>query len=339
MTVDTTGAGGSVSAFDKAAMDDLGLGDVGAADITLPRIQIDHTEGKFKNNLSGEMFDTLRCIILGVVKQRIMWDKKVNDGDKPMCKSPDFDNGFPNMGLDGKTLPEKLFPFAKSNFNPADFPPEKGLNGLVTLPCASCQFKEWDHNGFDQKQPPCSEQHTYPMMYETEDGGLMPALFSVQKTGIRPSRTYLNVFVQAHKPMFTVFTEIALNQQSRGNVTYSVPVFRKKEPTDETTWGEFGQQYRSIREFIRQPPRRQDEEGEEGVASDNTNTGPVTPTPAPAVTVPASVQPAAAATPAPAQPAPVATPPAAAASSVPAGATASTASPAPVAAEDDDLPF
>jgi len=329
MTVDTTGNGGGVAPYDPTNLEGLGLEDVGATDITLPRIQIDHPNGVFKNNLSGETFDTMRCVILGVVKQRIMWDKTVDDGDKPLCKSPDFEHGFPNMGLDGKTPANKQFPWAKSNFNPADFPAEQGENGLVTLPCQSCIFKEWEKG--DWKQPPCSEQHTYPLMYQTEDGGFMPALFSVQKTGIRPSRTYLNVFVQSHKPMFTVYTEIALNQQSRGTVMFSVPVFRKKEPTEETTWGEFAQQYRGIREFIRQAPRRQDEE-EGAEASDNTNTGPVTPTPAPAATVQAPAQPAPVAGTA-TVPAPVVTPPAA--TTAPVGATEPAASPA----EDDDLPF
>lgn len=333
MTVDVPGNDGTVQPYDPNNLAGLGLEDIGASDITLPRIQINHKQGTFKNNLSGEEFPVLRAVILGVVKQRIMWDKVVDEGDKPQCKSPDFGSGFPNMGLDGKTPAAKQFPWAKSNFNPEDFPAERGENGLVTLPCASCIFKEWDKG--DWKQPPCSEQHTYPLLYQTEDGGLMPALFSVQKTGIKPSRTYLNVFIQSKQPMFTCFTEVTLTQQSRGTVDFSVPRFIKKEPTDQTTWGEFGQQYVSIREFIRQPPRRQDEEGDEPTTpSDNTNTAP-TPTPAPAAPAPV-VQPAAPTVQAPAATAPAVAAPVSPASPSPA---TSTSAPATPAAEDDDLPF
>lgn len=336
MTVDTAQGGGDVQPYDPSNLAGLGLEDVGASDMTIPRISINHGDGTFKNNLSGEEFNSLRCVMLGIIKQRIMWDKTVDDGDKPMCKSPDFEHGFPNVNLDGKTPPEKQFPWEKSNFNPADFPAEAGLNGQVTLPCTSCIFKEWDKG--DWKQPPCSEQHTYPLLYQTEDGGLMPALFSVQKTGIKPSRTYLNVFIQSKSPMFTVFTEITLTQQSRGTVRYSVPKFMKREPTEETEWGSFGQQYRSIREFIRQPPtRRDDDEGAEPF--DNVNRGPETPTQAPAA--PASaVRPVASTSPAPVTTAPAVVP-ASSVSTTESSVAATPVTPAPQSAPaaDDDLPF
>lgn len=338
MTVDTAQGGGAVQPYDPTNLEGLGLEDVGASDMTIPRITINHGEGTFKNNLSGEEFETLRCVMLGVIKQRIMWDKTVDDGDKPMCKSPDFEHGFPNVNLDGKTPPEKQFPWARSNFSPSDYPADQGLNGLVTLPCSSCIFKEWDKG--DWKQPPCSEQHTYPLLYDTGDGSLMPALFSVQKTGIKPSRTYLNVFIQSKSPMFTVYTEIILNQASRGTVKYSVPKFMKKEATEETEWGAFGQQYRSIREFIRQPPRRQDEEGEDVEPSDNVNRGPETPAQAPAATVPAAAPVVTTVS------APAATVPAAAVASSPTPSASSSASATPATPDqqsspegDDDLPF
>jgi hypothetical protein len=314
----------------------MGLGDVGAGDLSMPRLSINHPEGTFKNSLSGEEFPVLRAVFLGLIKQRVYFHPKVDDGDKPMCKSPDFNSGFPNMNLDGKTPSDKVFPWAESNFDPANFPPEQGINGLVTLPCDKCVFKEWSKSG---EPPPCTEQHTYPVLYQPEgEDGLQPALISFQKTGIKPSRTYLNNFVQARKPMFTVFTEVTLTQQSRGSVKYSVPTFRKKEDTDPNGWAEFGEMYRSARTFATRAPRLAEEtDGEDPtLPSDNVNRGPsatapATPTsPAPST----AAQPAPAATTSPAAPAAAApavnAPPSTVSSSTP---TQQTTAPAQSAAQ------
>jgi hypothetical protein len=327
MTVATPG-GGEVAVYDED-LASVGLEDVGVGDVVIPRLQIQHKEGTFLDNLSKATFASLKVVLLGLVKQRIMWDDEVNEGDRPKCKSPDFEHGFPNVNYDGKTPPGKQFDWKVSNFNPEDYPAENGLNGLVTLPCTNCIFKEWDKG--DWKQPPCSEQHTYPLLYSPDEGASwQPALLTVQRTGIKPSRQYISSFAQAKTPMFTVFTEIGLTQQKRGSVDYSVPWFKRHEATDRNAWPEFASQYRAIREFIRQPPRRLDEE--ETVSTDsNVNTAPA---PAAGPTPPATP---------PAPPAAPAAPPAApAAPAQPTAPAAEAPTPAPVAAAadgDDDLPF
>lgn len=291
MTVEPRPEGGALA--DPNDYTDIGLEDVGVGDVVIPRLGIVHDEGLLKNNLSGENYDKLTVILLGLVKQRVMWDEEVGvAGSRPLCKSPDFDNGFPNLADD--VPKDKRFDWDQSNFSPEDFPPEKGLNGMVTLPCAQCIFKEWDKQGW--KQPPCAEQHTYPLLYTTDEGeSWSPALFTTQKTGIKPSRQYISSFAQTKTPMFTVFTELSLTLQSRGTVRYSIPSFKKKGLTERENWAEYGNQYRSIREFIRQAPRRQDDE-EEPAASSNENTPPPAATPAaePAATAaPAASTPAA----------------------------------------------
>lgn len=345
MTVDTTSSGG-IQPYDPEAMAGLGFEDIGAGDMTMPRLTINHKESTFKNGLSNEEFPVLRCVLLGVIKQRVMWDEKVDDGDKPMCKSPNHSHGFPNLNPD--VVEKKRFPWEKSNFEPSqaqpvdldpsgNFPDGWSSNGLPVLPCAACIFKEWDKG--DWHQPLCSEQHTYPLMYQTEDGGLMPALVTFQRTGIKPSKTYINAFVQSNTPMFTQWTEIKLTQFSRGTVDYCVPSFKKAGETDRDMWGEFAQQYRGVRNFVRQAPRNADEEeGAEGFTpSDNKNTAPPAPTaavaaasPSPTPSTPPSVPAASPTSPAPVSPSvtqpPVATP-----------APVSTVTPA--SADDDDLPF
>lgn len=325
MTVDTTTGGNLPANPEDFDMDNIGLEDIGPGDVSIPRLQIIHPEGKFKNSLSGEIYDSgLEVILLGLVKQRIMWDEDVQDNDKPQCKSPDFNNGFPNVKEDA---PERLkFPWGQSNFDFNDFPPERGLNGLPTLPCANCIFKDWNKGGW--KQPPCSEQHTFPILYSSDGWETsQPALYTVQKTGIKPSRQYISSFAHSRTPMFTVFTRLGLTLQKRGTVTFSVPVFSRGGETDRNQWQEYANQTRAIREFVRQPPRPADDD-DEPVASDNENKGPETPTaaaPASAASPAGTPSTASPASPPAAQPAPAAS---AAATSVPA-----------TDGGNDDLPF
>lgn len=331
MTVATTDPNsGAVTGWDPSEFSgDTGLEDVSASDIAIPRLQIIHDEGLFKDNLSGTTFGELEVIILGLVKQRIMWASDIDDGDKPLCKSTEFSFGFPNMRDD--IAADKRFPWAESNFEPAQAQPIElaagqspahpngwSSNGLPVLPCAACKFKEWT-KGSNGKNvpPPCTEQHTYPVLYKNENEVWTPALLTFQRTGIKPSKTYISSFAQTGQPMFTVVTTIGLTQQSRGMVKYSVPWFKRGSTSDRNAWAEYATQYRTIRDFVRSAPRRQDEE-DAPAASNNENTAPEAP-----VNVTATTQPTPPPTPSPAPtpPSPQPTPPPAA------------------VADDDDLPF
>jgi hypothetical protein len=304
-----------------------GLEDVEVSDVMLPRLQLDHKKALFRDNLSKVEYPELDLIILGLIKQRIMWRDETEDKEKPLCKSPDHAHGFPNVRDD--TPKDKQFPWGTSNFNPADFPPggPTSINGLVTLPCDSCIFKEWDKPGW--KIPPCTEQHTYAVLYNSNPGegnepNWVSALLTFQKTGIKASKSYISSFVQAGQPMFTVRTRITLTAVSRGTVDYAVPTFYRKDPTDSSEWPNFGDSFRSIRTFVRQPPRSQDDDEDftdaAVVPSDNFNTGPAAPAPSAGNAPAAPPQP-------PATPAPQAPP------------TPAAAAPVPATPGDDDLPF
>lgn len=254
-------------------MSGLGLEDASISDIVIPRLRILHKKGMIADNLSSTEYPRLRVILLGLVKQRIMWHEDVEDEDRPQCKSPNFEQGFPNVDED--TLKKKRFPWDVSNFSADDFPASSGVNGLVTLPCAQCKFKEW---GQDKKPPLCSEQHTYPLLYDTaqegEEESWVPALFTVQKTGIKPSRNYLSAFVQSKKPMFTAVTELTFSQHSRGSVEYSVPIFKRIGNTEPELWEEYANTFRTIRDFAKQAPRSKDSDDYYGEAENNANTAP-----------------------------------------------------------------
>jgi hypothetical protein len=263
-----------VEKFDPAEFGNVGMEDVAASDLIVPRLQLDHKKAVFRDSLSKEEFTDLRVVILGLVKQRIMWDDDVEEGDKPQCKSPDFENGFPQMRTD---IPyPKQFPWDRSNFRKEDFPPEAGINNLITLPCNSCVFQQWgkDPRSGKATPPPCSEQHTYPLLYTTDDSTWTVAIATFQRTGIKPSKNYISSFAQSNMPMFTSFTTLSLNAQSRGSVEYAVPVFRKGEQTDRGMWPQYADQYRQIRGFIRSAPRNQQEDNQPAAPANNVNSAP-----------------------------------------------------------------
>lgn len=326
MTVVPSGGSTAVTPHTGIAGGIEGLEDVEAGDVILPRIQIDHKNAIFRDNLSKKEYNELDVIILGLIKQRIFWADDTDDGDKPLCKSPDFSHGFPNVRDD--TPRDKQFPWQLSNFRPEDYPPgaANSINGLVTLPCDACIFKEWEKGNW--KIPPCAEQHTFAVLYlsnpedPVEDARWTSALITFQKTGIKPSKQYISSFVQAGQPMFTVNTKITLTPAKRGSVEYAVPSFRKMLTTDKDFWPNYGEQFRNIRDFVRQPPRSQDDDEDfTSAPASNENTAPQ-PAAAPTPPVPTVVQPQ---TPTPAAP-PVAVTPAEAAPSAPAD-------------PNDDLPF
>ena len=232
-----------------------GLEDFGTEDMVMPRLGIEHTEGKLVDNLTGEKFDKLQVVMLGLIKQRILWDTEVNEGDHPLCKSFNHTEG----------LPSDKFPWDASGF-------DKDKAGDA-LPCASCNLKEWGSHP-QRETPWCSEQHTFPVLMnigsDDEPNFAAPAIFTVQRSGIKPSKTYLTSFSRSKTPLFTVVTEISLNMQKRGSVTYSVPRFAKVADTEQAEWDEFAQHYLQIRDFVTTPPAKEDENGAP-VQTDNSH--------------------------------------------------------------------
>lgn len=334
----TQGGGGTVSGMDDWS--NVGMEDVEASDLVMPRIRIDHKNGVFVNGLSNESFSALTVIVLGVVKQRVMWPSKLEDDSKPRCKSPNNVYGFPNQR---ENQPKKnLFPWAASNFEPGhaqpieieagtakDFPNGWTSNNYPVLSCSSCLFSKWgkDEDG-KRVPPPCSEQHTYVIKYaeEDENGDVnwINALFTVQRTAIPNSKAFINSFYQGGKPFFTRYTGLTLRQESRKGNEYSIPEFKLMQNTEQADWINYATEYRSVRDFLRAAPRQSDENADAPPA-DNTNAAPVEEP----VVVQATVAP-------PAPPAAKKAPPVPpkAAPSVPKAAQA-----APAEAPVSDLPF
>lgn len=297
---------------------ETGLEDFDTSDLTMPRLGIDHIEGKFKNTQTEELFDSLVVVLLGLHKSRIMWGEvsEGNEADAPLCKSPNTREGFPNMD---PQLPEaKQFPWgAQSVYNPGDAIPLQLADGQKSLPsiaCKGCHFKEWntDPSG---KRPWCSEEWTFPLLYQDpEDPDTwVPALWTIRRSGIKPARAYVTPFATKKAPIFTVATRLELDANRRGSVKYCTPKFTKVGKTDQAAWQDYFDSFKSAQAFLGQIPTPKDEDDDpaasvpegdiEGNVVDGSDPWASAPAPAPSAT------PAATETPAPAPAAPTPPPP------------------------------
>lgn len=319
---------------------ETGLEDFSLSDGTIPRISIDHNTGQWKLNITGDAtYSRLDVIMLGLVKQRILWDVEVEDGEGPLCRS----NGTVNPAEPMMGNPDAdKFPWDASGFNRAEFQPD-GYNNL-NLPCDSCRLKEWGSHP-QGKTPWCSQQHTIPMLLNmaTLDGSefdanvaeWMPALYSASKTALKPSNSYITPFSAGKKPLFTVITEMTLRLEKKGSRPYAVPVFGRKAATDQDSYMEYSAMYRQMRDFLTAPRDNRTDEQREAAATggnalpqeaSNGQAAAATPAPQPA---PAAQAPAQQAPPAQTAPTPVAPHPAAPAPSPQPAPPVQTTQPAP----------
>lgn len=255
MTV-ATGNDGTIANWDPS--DGTGLEDFDASDASMPRLSIDHAENAFKDSQTEELFPSLTVVPLGLVKGRIMWPGEIPDGDPqpPLCKSPDFVHGFPNVDPDVGA--DARFPWEASNYNESDtvlLTLNEGTS-QPSLKCGTCRFKEWntDPSG---KRPWCSEEWTIPLLYKGEDGEWNPALFTVRRSGLKAAKKYITAFANRKAPLFINECKLSLDAQKRGSVKFSTPVFTRGEPTENTDWQEFRAGYLAAKEFLTQLPMMQ----------------------------------------------------------------------------------
>lgn len=323
-----------------------GLEDVEARDIAMPIIKIQHTDTEegypvFADPTGTSLDKKIEVVVLGMVKQRVMWDPKRRQvGDEkvyPQCRSRDFHTGRPD---------QENFPWGRTPFTP----------GTEMLSCDECPLKEWG-TGADDKRPACGEQHVLVVKrrvtdeYGEED--LLPGIVTFQSTGLKPSGRYIGLFASEKKAPYTSWTEIELEKKRQGNVSYGVPKFRRVGNTTPDVRDECSIQWPGMRQFLREWRSNDSDSSSNGTGttdtttttpSDNVNRGPAQTGNAPADDNATAAPQAAAAAPQADdddQPQPVQRRGRAAPAATPAAAPAAPAA-APAAAgpkPDDDLPF
>lgn len=220
-----------------------GLEDFTNEDMVMPRLTILHQEGVFQDTLSNEKFGELEVVLLGLVKQRILWPPEMEAEKKPpLCKSFNYTEGRPD-GENPSRFPWKASGFAMADHVDGENPP--------VLTCEGCALKEWgSHPKSDT--PWCSEQHVLPLMMSV-GGGFSPAILTLQRTAIKPSKAYMTSFARSQSPLFVTTTKLSLSVQRRGTVTYSVPIFARGTATEVEDHPEFALTYRRIRDYLTTP--------------------------------------------------------------------------------------
>lgn len=281
-----------------------GLESIDSSDLSMPIIKMVHDQGLWEDSLSGEQFEEMDVILLGLIKQRVLWPAEMaEEADAPLCRSYNFTQGHPSDKFPLKVKGDPASPLEASGYGADDY-------NAGPLSCTTCNLKEWGSHP-SRDVPWCVEQYVFAVLM-TEPGEDLgsPAILTLQRSSIKPAKAYITSYVRSKQPLFTARTTLKLNAQSRGSVKYSVPKFVKGAATDPDFHSQYAEMYHHVKDFVT-TPRSGDSETEVTVT--------------PAAPAPAA---APAAAPAPA-PAPAAAAPAAAAPVVP--VVASTA--------EGDLPF
>lgn len=209
----------------------VGLEDIGSEDIRMAKVTIVHDEGLFKDDLTGETFEVLDTVLLGVIKERVLFDSDMDAKDKLLCKSRDAVVGHPTEAFPMLTFREK--------------------NGTVetdgTITCKTCPFAQWgSHPDPARKVPYCTEQMSFPLTLPGSDDAA--GIVTFQRSALSNVRSYLSAFVRSRKPLFANRTTITLEKGKKGSVVFSTPKFvRGAENTDADQMRRWSEQYTSIR--------------------------------------------------------------------------------------------
>ena len=243
----------------RPAGDIEGLEDVDSSDLTMPYLRIIGREGVFQDSLSNEKFEQLDVVMLGLVKQRVLWPPQMeeNGPKEPLCRSRNFTQGVPGdrfrAAFNGVT-PQQASGFSHEEIDAAQ-------QGGAPLECTRCNLKNWNSRPDGQNPPWCTEQHTFlVLLNNTPESFGYPAIFTVQRSAIKNSKNYLTSFTRSRQAMFTARTTLSLDVRSRGDVSYSVPIFTRGTATDPALAEQFAATYRSGREFLQTKSQVDEEE-------------------------------------------------------------------------------
>ena len=338
-----------------------GMEDFSVDDARLNRVKIHHKDnGWIQETLGGTEFrEGIWFIPLAFMKMRIMWRPAMVDDAVPLCKSTDYQTGYP-MVTDKD--PKNNYPWGAAELNPADMS-KNPENDRLVIPCDVCRLKEWGTHPVKDGAW-CAQQRVVPMLFaakgETPD---QLGVMTFQQTSLGPANVFF-AGISAKKikgttravPAFSTIGEITLSPRKKGDNEFQVPVFRRVGETKMEDWRSYAEQGRAVYDYLRRPPRGDEVESPEpgdtmGGAGKSGYQVPSTQTMAPPVTLPAQYVTAPAA---PVQQAPVQnvqqSPIAQAAQNVqqsppptatedPWQVSPAAATPASFPADDEDLPF
>lgn len=258
MTIEQYGARPDFEDEFLEGLDDIKAEDMGAP----PRLNIEHHEKVFEVSGSGEKFDTIDLIILGMVRQRTLWFPDIPDGESPppMCKSTDFIHGFPEMSEELKS--EYRFPWNASGLAPAALE-DNGPGIKPSVKCEDCKLKEWGTDPKSSNRPWCGEEFTLPVLYNS-DGDWKPALITLKRSSLKNAKSYMASFKASRTPLFAYQTTLSLTQNKRGTVRYCVPNFSKGPATEQDQWTYYLDTFKGVRDYLKAFPQVRDDDAGPG---------------------------------------------------------------------------
>lgn len=204
----------------------------------IPILRVDNKTSTYTDENSGLAVASFRGVVAGSFKTRILWPPEVGEEKSdPLCRSMDFQLASPNP---------KLFPLKESKL--ALTVVKEGQQ----VACQDCYLKEWESHPTRPNAIWCTEQVNLAVLADLEDSGtFMPYLFTTQRSGLKSVRNYLGGFMNQDVHPFTYYTEFSLDPRSRGNVEFSVPIYKRGEVTPPEEHESYAQTFLQLRAYVR----------------------------------------------------------------------------------------
>ncbi len=227
----------------------------------VPRVTISHDDGGLEFNDFGLSLNQRQCLImLGAIRQRIMWAPRELAVGMVLCDSKDFEHGNPT----------KDFPWETSNFTkPDDFADGDHLD------CGACMFSHWtkDETARRGSRPAlCTESVIVPMLIasnpdvkyngaENLDIEYKVGAMSFQKSSIKPIADHMRSFRLSSMPAYSMTTTMALNTNLGSGFKYSVPSLAKQSIVNEEKYPLLSTILREVRDVVTKPTPARSSEG------------------------------------------------------------------------------
>jgi hypothetical protein len=160
--------------------------------------------GQFYNTLTGEFRQTVRAVLLSLVKGRAAFDRKFSRDSEPVCRS---DDGIrPQDKYIGTVVTDT----------------DLGFESQIPSLCVDCPFSRFGPNG---ETPLCAKSYNYAM-YDIEND--MPVVIRMQRSGTATAKK-LNTIAKMRGNRYLIELSSKPVKSDKGN--YFEPVYTMGQPT------------------------------------------------------------------------------------------------------------
>ena len=162
------------------------------------------TAGVLLDSLTGEEFESIKGIFLGMSRSRTRFINK-----EVVCKAVDFAHGVGNPGGE----------------------------------CEKCPQQKWDEDEtkpMAERKPKCQENYDFvaadsPEFKDNYPVG-MPFIFSTHSTGLKSAKRFISAGRARQLPLYCFAVELTVRRITNELGTFYVPIFTVKGQTPPETW-------------------------------------------------------------------------------------------------------